>query len=176
MASYWTKRRRLRADVQGHLAQILQDQVHSDNQTCVVSNNDQGVDANVDQHSFNQVGDTVTEDSDIPIENSSSSDAESDFSGYEHDNVRVNADELAPQLAEWAIQHSIPHNALSALLSILRESHPDLPADARVHSAGDIVIPFSRFYQRIVRRLILSFWYCCWSEIVFGTDCRSGAT
>ena len=96
----------------------------------MASNNDQGVDANVDQHSFNQVGDSVTEDSDIPIENSSS-DAESDLSGNEHDNGRVNSDELAPQLAEWAIQRYIPHNALSALLSILRESHPDLPADAR---------------------------------------------
>lgn len=63
-----------------------------------------------------------------PLPDSSES---SEINVYEtgtHDSV---AEQLCTKLAEWAVNYQIPQTALSSLLSLLRNYHPDIPMDAR---------------------------------------------
>jgi len=43
----------------------------------------------------------------------------------------VNDFSLSDELAEWAAHYNVSHVAVTALLGILREAHPDLPKDSR---------------------------------------------
>lgn len=53
--------------------------------------------------------------------------------GSSDDDVSNHEDNyLTDELRNWACMHAIKHHALNDLSAILGESHPELPADARI--------------------------------------------
>ena len=140
MSSYWTKRRKLHANVDIELAKIAQEnaafEAHLVNPQ--LQGNDQ-LDQTVNEPSSSQQTDHNSIDVRIMVPpeertDSSRSDSESD-SSYSDDEDQVgpvdDSDKFANRLAECATQYAVSLNALQALLGILRERYPELPKDPR---------------------------------------------
>ena len=145
--SYWTKRRKIRANVAEHLNSIQNAEPYSafENEQIRIVNNvpDVVTDLN-DTYSDSIICDSPVESSDneemfypcsedsfeIPemIDQNGSSDDEHETIEFERDEKECL---LKDELAKWASQYLISATAVSSLLKILKQLHPNLPSDSR---------------------------------------------
>ena len=158
--SRWTKRRKIKANVEEHIREInidtaLLDQSHDleNHYTVAIGqmDNDQiieSLDSEAAEQSDNDQGDVIRADQahndswdNTDMENSSDTDEECDTDeDFNYDN-RFSDDDIGEdqnvelgileELAYWAVCHKIPHTALSSLLELLRKYHQNLPKDPR---------------------------------------------
>lgn len=131
--SWWTRRRRARRQV---LERLEGDHSSPSKTSCEIAGvneprpDHEYVDSDFSENSSTLSSDDVNEtiqgfdESDVndfaEINSTSSSD--------ENDNFEPDLKEL---LRDWAVRYKISHTALSALLSLLKSKHPELPKDAR---------------------------------------------
>ena len=163
MSSYWTKRRRIYAEVEKILANINDDIIEE------VPANDGSI--AISQPSVDHTPENVVEDSALlrsdvagpsnaslhdpaPFVSLANANSDSTFHHSIDDNFDFDSNlksfsstigfvsdkvscpkqpekNLSDELANWAVGSNISHSALSGLLCILRNYHPDLPKDAR---------------------------------------------
>lgn len=128
--SYWTKRRKILANVEKHF-NIIQPQfdiegvnepdlIHVPTNVCVSDNDEESVEA------FDQTAETdLTDQIDFPELSGSISDSD-----HASDSESIE-DSLADKLRVWASTHNISMASLTALLKILNPDHPELPVDSR---------------------------------------------
>ena len=144
MTSYWTKRRKLRAEIDNYMKLINEENESSSNSDGEVESNVVSVsslppagspditEATIqirNPETLLNLNSTLHVDNDndydvtLPVADSDSS-ISSDYDFNE-------SGQLQTDLAKWAVDHKLPHNALGGLLAILGKWFADLPKDPR---------------------------------------------
>ena len=157
MASRWSKRRKIQHDVECHLDMIRQlESTGSCLSDCSGGNHAAAIEHREtdDVSAVHMAVDYLTDvedcSSDVSSEHSSdlpecSYKSSSDFSFSEnsedfesesetelHADVEANNESsVQTKLADWAVEHRIPHVAIGSLLNVLRPNFSDLPKDPR---------------------------------------------
>lgn len=153
--SYWTRRRKIKKRVAEHLEYISKakaskviynhnsdaaegEEQPDNNELCEIKLDElecvEGEET--DLENFNEVCDLLplvglgNEFSDDSTMTDSSSGDDSCISNHK-DDPTGSSNYLSAQLAHWAKNFQVPHNAVNNLLQLLRVHHPDLPKDTR---------------------------------------------
>ena len=137
--SYWTKRRKIIANVNKHFANSSSHvSMEYDVETVPLSTQNVCVEHPklvTDDSKRDNTPDQMKQQSDNDsVDRQISESLDSDVSNLNTDGISESdrdEDVLGDQLRVWASTHSISMAALSSLLKILKPEHPELPADAR---------------------------------------------
>jgi hypothetical protein len=161
--SYWSKRRRVLANVESHLAEIayeteLSASAVTDNVLFEINSTDSNhsvlpcSEYGVSSLGHSYANQNIRSCSDAQCEPLTGCEIDSDSSNNSSEDIFQSDDELGLsdeclgfELARWAINNNISNSSVNDLLHILRPFHPTLPRDSRTLNATPRTIDVTEF-------------------------------